>query len=182
MPRRSRLSALLSCTFILGALSCSSSDPPPAAADAGAPVDAAAEAALDAATCPPLGPVTGATTWTSLYADFFGPTGKASCAGDGACHGGPTQEGTKAAFYLCDSKDGCYKSMRSKTGVSTTDSNLVRDADVAAPKKAALFGILRVTKEDCTVSGFMPKRPPYRLTREEVARIEAWIPAGANDD
>jgi hypothetical protein len=175
------LAALASLALASAPIACSSSDDstPPPAADAGTPADATA---ADAAACPPLGPVTGATTWTSLYADLFGPTGKASCAGDGTCHGSPTQDGTKAAFYLCDSKDGCYKSLRSKTGVNSTDSNLVRDADVAAPKKAALFGILRVTKEDCSVSGFMPKRPPYRLTREEVARIEAWIAAGANDD
>lgn len=176
--------ALFFSTLAFAACSSTTDPPPPPPADASTPPppDASVEASQDAAVCPPVGAPSGPSTWTSLYADFFGPTGKASCAGDGFCHGGPTQEGAKSAFYVCDSKDGCFASMRSKTGVNERDSNLVKDGDVADPKKAALFGVIRLTREDCTQSGFMPKRSPFRFSREDVLRIQAWIAAGANND
>src|SRR5580700_7404147 len=58
---------------------------------------------------------TAAVTWTSLYAEYFGPAGVASCAGSGTCHGSAEEAGYMASMYLCPpgDKDGCYMGITS---------------------------------------------------------------------
>lgn len=55
------------------------------------------EPAFDAAPpnveTPQLEGGAGGHTWTDLYRDYFGPTGVASCQGNGSCHGDPSQSG-----------------------------------------------------------------------------------------
>src|SRR5579864_3724850 len=42
------------------------------------------------------------TTFTDLHRDFFGPSGAASCAGNGTCHGDASQMGAKSSGgYVC---------------------------------------------------------------------------------
>src|SRR5580658_5585750 len=54
------------------------------------------------------------STWTELYADYFGGHGRASCAGNGMCHGSVSQLGYMYEGYLCppDDATACYMGMK----------------------------------------------------------------------
>lgn len=111
-------------------------------------------------------------TWAGLYADYFGPTGKASCSGDGACHGDASHNGAKLSAFVCGAdKDACFASI-------TGESTLVRPgADPSSPSGLEL--ILR--KE--AGGGRMPLRPAsVTFSRNDIARIRAWIRNGAKND
>lgn len=115
------------------------------------------------------------TTWVDLHRDFFGPTGRASCAGDGACHGAANQPGAKATGYVCaGGRDECY------AGIVNERTKLVIPGDTTTPaNKSFLHLVLR--KSDGT--GLMPKRPPeFVFTVGDMARIDAWIQRGAPND
>lgn len=135
------------------------------------------EARFDAA--PPLAPTDGGDhgsgdTWVDLYRDFFGPSGRASCAGDGRCHGALDQPGAKASGYVCASgRDECY------AGIVNGKTKLVVVGNTTTPAKDTLLHqILR--KSDG--KGIMPKRPEFVFTDADMARIDAWIRRGAPDD
>jgi hypothetical protein len=114
-------------------------------------------------------------TWTSLYRDYFGPTGKASCAGTGACHGDTSQAGYQGSGYVCPSTAAqCY------AGITATAAGLVTPGPPGSdPTTTGLYGVLR----KCAGGGSMPKVPAtVFFTAGDMARIDAWIQAGALDD
>jgi hypothetical protein len=114
-------------------------------------------------------------TWTSLYQDYFGPTGKASCAGTGVCHGDTSQAGYQGSGYVCPPTAAqCY------AGITATAAGLVTPGPpVSDPTTAGLYGVLR----KCAGGGSMPKEPAtVFFTAGDMARIGAWIQAGAPDD
>lgn len=114
-----------------------------------------------------------ASTWAELHRDFFGPTGQASCAGDGACHGAPSQPGAMASGYVCpEGRDACY------AGITNPAAHLVKLSSSGLASDTDLHRILR--KSDGT--GIMPKRPEFVFSREDMARIDAWILRGAPND
>jgi len=54
----------------------------------------------------------GTTTFTSLYADFFGPSGQASCTAQSICHVSPTTTGAQTSGFNCgSSKEACWELM-----------------------------------------------------------------------
>lgn len=117
-------------------------------------------------------------TWNGLYRDFFGPSGKASCAGDGTCHGDASQPGAQASAWICNQdKDACYKSIRG-------DSGLVTDADVTNTDPTKLPFLLDIIRKDQPAGqNRMPKRPTtISFSIDDVARIKAWIKNGAKND
>jgi hypothetical protein len=118
---------------------------------------------------------TGAT-WSALYRDFFGPTGAASCAGNGTCHGAPDQSGAEGSNgYVCASQDGCRESMLSLvTGV-------VQASDAQAPEQSTLVTMLR-RRTSSGVVGSMPKLSSYVFDSGSIDRIETWIRNGAPND
>lgn len=134
------------------------------------------DAAADAGPFPEdlLDAGTGAT-WTDLYRDLFGPTGGASCAGDGLCHGSADQAGAVASGFVCDSQAGCRASMLGNSG-------LVKSADFTAPQQSFLATIVRRRRSDGSLLGSMPKRPAYVFSRASMERIQTWIQNGAPDD
>ncbi len=163
----------LAAAFV-SAVACSSSSgssTPSGDADA-APADAAAEAAPE----PPEDDAGSGTKWTDLYRDFFGPSGRASCAGDGACHGAPNQAGAiTAGGFVCADEAGCRTKM--------IESGLVRlPADASDPSSSTLVRILRKRNPDGSVTGIMPKRPAYVFSKTSIGRIETWIASGAKPD
>jgi hypothetical protein len=118
-----------------------------------------------------------ANTWTALYADYFGGTGRAACSGDGNCHGSASQPGAIASNgYVCppDDSDGCYTTITSSTagliqsGLSFQDDALYQ----YLRKPASLAG---------TTLNNMPLEPTalYVFTPADLDRISAWIDAGA---
>jgi hypothetical protein len=124
-------------------------------------------AAIGVCTVEPA-PGTG-TTWTELYADYFGDHGRASCAGTSAaspsCHGAPSQVGTTFSTFECPPGDAgaCYASMK-------TDVLSAYDLVASVLRGATCSGIL------CN----MPLAPEiYSFTAADEARIAAWIDSGA---
>jgi hypothetical protein len=110
------------------------------------------------------------STWTELYADYFGGHGRAACAGNGGCHGSGSQPGGAITGYVCPpdgdaGKDSCY---------TTLTSYLQGNGGLPS----FVTGVLRsVACPGCA----MPLVPTqiYTFSQTDVDRISAWIDAGA---
>jgi hypothetical protein len=130
-------------------------------------------AEADGGACSALDPDAGSgTAWSDLYRDYFGPTGEASCAGNGQCHGNTTQAGYLGSGYVCGPTAAeCY------TGITSTAAGLVTVGDTTDdPTLTPLYTVLR----KCSGTGSMPKLPAdLMFTSADMARIAAWIKAGA---
>jgi hypothetical protein len=128
--------------------------------------------------------------WQDLYTCYFGPSGKASCASQGVCHGAPDQAGAQLSGFVCGpSRDACWQ------GITPIASLLPHSTDGT---QTVLYGSLR--KQDGT--GLMPCTPisrslpdggttttcgtssagNYVFTPDDLARIVAWIQEGAQDN
>jgi hypothetical protein len=138
--------------------------------------DAAPETVSDDAGACSSNPDAGsADTWASLYEDYFGPNGKASCAGTGACHGDTSQAGYQGSGYVCPGTAAeCY------AGITATSAGLVSPGvHVSDPTTTTLYATLR----KCAGGGVMPKEPAtVYFTAGDMARIGSWLQAGAPDD
>lgn len=132
--------------------------------------DASAPLTFVAADAGPLG--TG-HTWQELYADYFGNPGRASCAGNGSCHGTANEPGSQTSAFVCpaNDKDACY------TSIVSGAAQLVVAGD---PGNSAL--VTQVLRHADGSSGNMPKSPPYAFTAVDLQRISDWIQAGAAND
>jgi hypothetical protein len=116
------------------------------------------------------------TTWSSLYRDYFGPSGVASCAGNGACHGGTSQPGYQTSGFLCpagDASQGCYASM---TSVGDGGADLVEPGVSFASDELSQV----LCQSDGT--GIMPLYCTYYFTTVDIERIGDWVNAGAKDN
>jgi hypothetical protein len=146
----------------------------------------------------------GGHTWTDLYRDFFGPTGVASCAGNGHCHGDPSQPGAQASFYVCAPPASDAGVAPTAEAGSNADAALAADAVASEPDSFAaaraacldsmksaglvaagtafsdsrLYSVLR--KE--SGGGYMPQSPPYSFSADDIQRMTDWVAAGANND
>lgn len=155
------------------------------AADAseGGSTDASTDAGADAPAAACLADAMAPATWTALYADYFGPTGKASCTFNaGGCHGGAGEPGSAATGYICGpSKDACYMGITSPMAKSEFSPfpPLVAAGDAGA---SYLPHIVRKPGDPITTLR-MPLAPnTVTFCPSDVARIEAWINAGAQND
>ncbi len=120
----------------------------------------------------------GGTTWTDLYRDILGPSGKASCAGTpGNCHGDMSSAGYSLSNYVCplgDSK-ACYSSLTS----SSSNGLLIPGKPFEA---TGLYLALR-KEVDGGFSGTMPKQPSnVCFTPDDLQRIGMWYAAGSPDN
>jgi hypothetical protein len=102
--------------------------------------------------------------WQDLYYCYFGPTGVASCGGQGsACHGTPNGLGVSASDFVCaPSPDPtpCWGKL---------------NATIGGPG-------LYVTICKSNGGGTMPKGCTYVFQPSDLARIQAWIQQGAPDN
>jgi hypothetical protein len=121
--------------------------------------------------CQP-GAANGGNRWQDLFACYFGSTGVASCSLTSACHGTSTNPGAMSSNYVCATDStACYTSMTSVA------ANLVTPGTPAA--QTTLYAVLR--KTDGT--GTMPQAPITLVFQSgDMARIAAWITAGAKND
>jgi hypothetical protein len=111
------------------------------------------------------------TAWSDLYRDLFSPNGAAGC-GNPACHGGA--QGAGAELFKCFDEIACRDFVR------PTQLRLPSDAD--DPENSAFVTILRHCDDDRNRIGRMPKQPAsYFFSRKSIARVKAWIAAGAPD-
>jgi hypothetical protein len=136
------------------------------------------------------------STWTDLYACYFGPAGRASCGGVGGCHGSPADYGSTYGFICGATQESCYKGF----------TGYLKDAftgDSGTPAKSAQLtaGNLRVVVNGQLVpgTGAMPCNiqfesdggldglnacrvglgDMYNFSSDDMARIQAWIDEGA---
>jgi hypothetical protein len=108
-------------------------------------------------------------TFTDLYRDFFGPSGLASCGARSICHV-PNGTGAQTSGYLCaPDAHGCWASMT---------STIVPDGGSATPEATALYEALRKAPPT-PGSGPMPRNSTFAFCPGDLARIRAWIAAGA---
>jgi hypothetical protein len=119
------------------------------------------------------------STFTDLYRDYFGPSGGASCSGSvGNCHGETTGVGAlgSGGFVCGASQSDCY------TGMHITTADLLSASDTATPANSGLVMALR--KETPAGTNNMPFDPPSTcvFTDGDIARITAWVGAGAPND
>jgi hypothetical protein len=127
------------------------------------------------------------TSWKGIYRDFFGRRSNASCAGNGTCHDAAGKPGSKVSNFICADVDGCYRSLRTAKDPDPRVSvnALVEDADITAPENAYLFKVVRFrTPDGNLVPGRgMPQLPSdFAYSADDIARIKAWIKAGAKND
>jgi hypothetical protein len=105
--------------------------------------------------------------WTDLYTCYFGPTGKASCSAQSACHA--TQNGTGAissAFVCGADKHACWFNMTHKlyalqgvTPVTVCDAGAA-EADASCPTPPADAGADAAPFCTCYPSPYLPLVPP----------------------
>jgi hypothetical protein len=123
---------------------------------------------------------TGGTTWTSLYADFFGPSGSATCSG-GACH---DATGNGAVFWVCGADaTSCWQGMI--TGGAY--GSLVPSGGAMDPTTTELYTVLckadtSLCKAAAHTPCLMPQGCSHSFATTELGRIEAWIKAGAQNN
>jgi hypothetical protein len=142
-----------------------------ASRDAG--VDSGSLTFLDgSAQCAPDGGH-GGHRWQDLYACYFGGSGLAACGAMTGCHSNANDDGTfQSSGFVCDAADAgaCWQSMTSV---------LVPDGSASDPVDTTLYTALR--KTDGT--GSMPLVPMSLVFQTgDMARISAWITAGAPND
>jgi hypothetical protein len=161
------------------------------AADAKEDVSSEQEASVDAGSDVvdsgyqydgPVFTVEAGVTWSSLYRDYFGPTGVASCEAQGFCHGTTAGTGYSVSGFLCPKGDGgvtaCWQSI---TATDAAAADLV-------PPDAGFDGdnLSLVLCAQSNPEGSMPtdgeETCHYYFTATDLQRISAWVAAGALDN
>lgn len=117
-------------------------------------------------------------TWSSLYRDIFGPTGRpGSCSFLNSCHGTPGTQ-AQAQGIVCMDEKGCRESFIAKSLVSVDNKDHPENANM-------IIGLLKDwnPKTGKPRSGIMPKEPANFVFPDAcVARMEAWIKKGIPAD
>jgi hypothetical protein len=122
----------------------------------------------------------GNATWTSLYADLFGPASIGQCGdssrgdstGSTSCHHDSSGNGAMSSGFICgDTQDTCYAGITSPSA-AFLGARVVIACD---PGNSFLTKVLRHTG-----GGIMPFYPNNVFFSDaDMARVGAWIAAGA---
>jgi hypothetical protein len=134
---------------------------------------------------PPLEPADGGDqagghTWTDLYRDYFGTSGRANCAGASSCHASQSETGYAQSSFLCPLADSkaCHDGMTSQV------AHLLTKADgtvVSSFNDTYLYSVLR--KRSGGGLGNMPQAPVSVVFQDaDLARIGSWFTDGAPDN
>ena len=125
----------------------------------------------------------GAATWTSLYADFFGPTGIGQCGDmtrmDGteqtSCHHDATGNGAMASGFICgDTQQSCW------AGITSPSASFIGQRVVVAGDPCASY-VTQVLRHDG--GGLMPYYPTSVVfSDQDMARVATWIAQGAQNN
>jgi hypothetical protein len=113
------------------------------------------------------GGIAGASTWASLYADYFGPKGAASCTSSGTCHSSAGQAGARESNFICGSTEAtCYDGLLA--------AGLVPVGGASDPSQVTLRFVIRTA-----AGGSMPKGSRFVFSESDLARIDGWVRGGA---
>jgi hypothetical protein len=160
------------------------SKPPPS--DAGEPgdADASGDAAYEAGcTYTDAGIAEDASTWTSIYADLFGPASLGQCGassrgdsnGSTTCHHDGTGAGAQSSGFICgDTQESCY------TGITSPSANYA-GIQVVVPGDPCDSYLSEALRHDG--GGSMPYYPEAVVFSDaDMARVAAWIGSGAQNN
>jgi hypothetical protein len=139
-------------------------------------------------------PATCGTTWTSLYADFFGPTGQASCSPSGqqSCHGNASQLGAQTSGFVCGpTKDDCLLGMTQ--GIPPDAGGFfppILPPDGGDPTQSQLYVSIHKGAAGPGLNNMPCGNPPtckstsatYTFTTSDLACITTWAQQGAPND
>jgi hypothetical protein len=144
-----------------------------------------------------------ASTWTSLYDDYFGPSVSSSCTAQTSCHGTAGESGALISGFVCGgSKQACWEGMTAgiapdaggflppivTPGVADpTKTVLYQSLHQASPSADNAFCAKSTTLTDCNMpcnnaSGCTVASAAYAFSSADLARVAAWIQAGAPND
>jgi hypothetical protein len=135
-------------------------------------------------------------TWPNLYACYFGPNANATCAGQNTCHGSISDLGGQFGFVCGDTAESCYDGVTTFPWKLRTDdagAMVIVKSDAgpvgSAGKLEGALGVEVFLRAPGAASGFMPcnnvndlcesQGRAYGFTKADIARINAWIDAGA---
>ena len=131
------------------------------------------------------------TTWTALYADYFGPNGTAGCSAMDTCHQTASQTGAMTSGFVCGStKDACFDGLTK--GIPADEGGFfppIAPPDAGNPAQTQLIAALH--KASASGLNNMPcGNPPdcpaasatYMFTADDIARITTWMQQGAQDN
>jgi hypothetical protein len=142
------------------------------------------------------------SSWTDLYGCYFGPGGLASCSGLGYCHGTARDPGGGGESFVCGlTKDGCWLGITNTFPTCGPDGGpfFASGAESAAwvvswlrqgPSAYPAGSLNTLMPCNVTISTATPGAVPtpeclpstgreYTFTPDDMARINAWIDAGA---
>lgn len=160
MPDSARV-LLWASSFALTACVSQSADPS---------VDGGGDAGISA-YCAEAGDRGDGSTFSDLYRDFFGPTGRASCGAQSICHvEGGTGAQTSGGYVCTPDQQACWSSM-TKT--------IVPSGGTATPEQTTLYRALRKAPPT-PGSGPMPRSSPFAFCPDDLKRIADWISTGAS--
>jgi hypothetical protein len=122
------------------------------------------------------------STWTYLYACYFGPTGHANCSAQSGCHVSAASTGYLESLFMCGTtSDQCWTSM---TGTSMLVHEPVTkfamtNLNAALHKSAAVTSTgnnMPLENVDNLVNS------AYLFTPADLACIGGWVTAGGKND
>ena len=129
-------------------------------------------------------------TFSDLYICYFGPQGRANCSSQSFCHGSPSAFGAIGSAFVCGTtKEACWQ------GMTQAMAPIVPSGSSQNPSATALVESLRQGPNQPSA---MPCNPVqvsatlytclatsggnYTFTADDIARIDAWIAEGAEDN
>jgi hypothetical protein len=132
------------------------------------------------------------TTWTSLYADFFGPTGQASCSlsSQSSCHGTASDTGAQVSGFVCGStQDQCWQGMTMGLAADAGGGlfSPILPPDGGDPSHSQLWASIHKSTSTGGLEN-MPCGDPtvclsasatYTFTDSDLACISTWAQQGA---
>lgn len=127
-------------------------------------------------------------TWPALYNDLFGPASIGQCGdatrtgqnGTSSCHHDPGGAGAIASGFVCgETQQQCFD------GITNPAANFLGQPVVVAcsPCGSYLTQVLRHSDGEGGITGIMPIQPETAIfSADDMARVSAWIAAGANSN
>jgi hypothetical protein len=145
----------------------------------------------------------GPPTWSALYADFFGPSGVASCTAQTSCHGAASQVGAQISGFVCGtSKDECWSG--AVNGIPADAGGIFPpivpiDSGIAPTQMQLYLGLHQPSSStdnpicaknilyDCNMPCGDPPNchtnvATYTFTADDLSRISTWIAQGAQNN
>jgi hypothetical protein len=131
-------------------------------------------------------------TFTSLYANYFGPSGQATCTAQASCHGTAAASGAMTSGFVCgQTKESCWQGMT--MGIPADAGGVfppIAPPNAGDPTQTQLYGGLHKSKasglNNMPCGGNLVTCPSsgstYTFTPDDLSCISTWLQQGAQDN